>query len=90
MPISYSIKGTPLEHMSASDRKFLGLDEDGIFKVGIEFMSYMNQVPNGPEASFVLSDEEQEGFACHLSEKGFTWPFITPVVLHGASWTREV
>jgi hypothetical protein len=91
MPISYSITEAPIMKLSDTDRAFLGLTSDDIMKVGIEFMSFMNQRPNAPDGcSFTLTEKEQAMFARHLDRKGWKWAYIVPAMLLGAVWSREV
>jgi hypothetical protein len=90
MVLSFDIKGTPLTMLSPSDRKVIELTDDGIFKVGVEFMSWMGQKPNGANGEFVLTERLREGFAEHLSSKGYKWAFVTAFVLCGTEWSRKV
>jgi hypothetical protein len=90
MTISYSIRGTPLTRLSEAKREFLGLTGDRIFQVGIEFMSFMNQRPNGEDETYVLRESLQGQFAQHLAKKGWKWAYDIPVLLSGASWSRKV
>jgi hypothetical protein len=90
MVLSFDIKGTPLSRISKSDRAFLRLTDDDVFKLGVELMSFKGQKPNGPDDTFVLTEDDQLAFAIYLENKGYEWARIIPVVLLGASWSRKV
>ena len=92
MVLNFEIRGTALARISKSDREFLRLTDDDVFKIGVEFMSFMGQKPNGPpeDEKFILTEENQVAFALFLENKGYEWARIIPVVLLGAVWSRKV
>lgn len=93
MPISCSMTDTQLKQdgcFSDDDLKFLGLDSDGVLKVGIEFMSFMNQRPNDADGDYVLTEELAEPFAQALRDKGYKMPIVIVSFLVGAVWSRRV
>lgn len=87
MPITYSMRGTKFKEEYLTG---FGLDGDSIFKVGIEFMSFMNQTPNDVDGTFVLTGEVSDDFGEFLAGKGWKRPYITAALLIGAEWSREV
>jgi hypothetical protein len=90
MTISFYLADSPVTKLSDSDRRFLELTDDDIFRIGTEFMSYMNQKPNCIDGRFMLDEGQMSGFAELLHTKGYRWAFIIPVLLKGTAWTRKV
>jgi len=90
MTLSYSLNDAPIKMLCDTDRAWLGMTKEDIMRVGVEFMSFMEQRPNTEEGGFRLTEKVREGFAMFLAKKGWTWANDVAALLTDVEWTREV
>jgi len=90
MTLSYMLNNAPIKKLCDTDRAWLGMTNEDIMRVGVEFMSFKEQRPNTDEGGFLLTEKDLEGFAMFLSKKNWTWANDVVALLVGTEWSREV